>query len=59
MSDVDKVLKDNDYVISNSEENKNDKVVVLKNSEEFLKWFLGDKNLYDKKIGFILYSNPL
>ena len=57
MSDVDKVLKDNDYVISNSEENKNDKVVVLKKSEEFLKWFLGDKNLYDKKIGFILDDN--
>ena len=54
MSDVDKILKDSDYVISNSEENKNDKVVVLKNSEEFLKWFLGDKNLHDKKIGFIL-----
>ena len=57
MSDVDKIVKENDYVISNSEENKNDKVVVLKNSEEFLKWFLGDKNLYDKKIGFILDDN--
>lgn len=54
MSDVDKIIKENDYVISNSEENKNDKVVVLKNSEEFLKWFLGDKSLHDKKIGFIL-----
>ena len=57
MSDVDKILKDSDYVISNSEENKNDKVVVLKNSEEFLKWFLGDKSLHDKKIGFILDDN--
>ena len=54
MSDVDKIIKENDYVISNSEENKNDKVVVLKESAEFLKWFLGDKNLHDKKIGFIL-----
>lgn len=57
MSDVDKVLKDHDYVISNSEENKNDKVVVLKKSKDFLKWFLGDKSLHDKKIGFILDDN--
>ena len=54
MSDVDKIIKENDYVISNSEEYKDDKVVVLKESAEFLKWFLGDKNLHDKKIGFIL-----
>ncbi len=54
MSDVDKIIKENDYVISNSEEYKDDKVVVLKESSEFLKWFLGDKNLHDKKIGFIL-----
>lgn len=53
MSDVDKIIKENDYVISNSQYD-DDKVVVLKNSEEFLKWFLGDKNLHDKKIGFIL-----
>ena len=57
MSDVDKIVKENDYVISNSEENKNDKVVVLKSSEEFLKWFLGDKSLHDKKIGFIFDDN--
>ena len=56
MSDVDKIIKENDYVISNSEYD-NDKVVVLKESEEFLKWFLGDKSLYDKKIGFILDEN--
>ena len=36
MSDVDKILKDNDYVISNSEENKNDKVVVLKKSKDMV-----------------------
>ena len=54
MSDVDKILKENDYVISNSDEYKNEKVVVLKESTEFLKWFLGDKSLHDKKIGFIL-----
>lgn len=53
MSDVDKVIKENDYVISNSEYD-DDKVVVLKESAEFLNWFLGDKNLHDKKIGFIL-----
>lgn len=57
MSDVDKIIKENDYVISNSEENMNDRIVVLKNSEEFLKWFLGDKSLYDKKIGFIFDDN--
>lgn len=54
MPDVDEILKENDYIISNNGNYKNDKVIVLKSSEEFLKWFLGDKNLYDKKIGFIL-----
>ena len=57
MSDVDKIVKENDYVISNSEENMNDRIVILKNSEEFLKWFLGDKSLHDKKIGFIFDDN--
>ena len=56
MSDVDKIIKENDYVISNSEYD-DDKVVVLKESAEFLNWFLGDKNLHDKKIGFILDDN--
>ena len=53
MSDVDKIIKENDYVISNREYD-NEKIIVLKESAEFLKWFLGDKNLYYKKIGFIL-----
>ena len=53
MSDVEKIIKENDYVISNSKYDS-EKVIVLKDSEEFLKWFLADKNLYDKKIGFIL-----
>ena len=53
MSDVDKIIKENDYVISNSEYD-NEKVIVLKESVDFLNWFLNDKNLYDKKIGFIL-----
>ena len=53
MSDVDKIIKENDYVISNREYD-NEKIIVLKESAEFLKWFLGDKDLYDKKIGFIL-----
>ena len=56
MSDVDKIIKENDYVISNSKYDNN-KVIVLKNNEEFLKWFLNDKKLYDKKIGFILDDN--
>ena len=58
MSDVDKIIKENDYVISNSEYD-DDKVVVLKESAEFLNWFLGDKNLHDKKIGFILDDNGI
>ena len=58
MSDVDKIIKENDYVISNSEYD-DDKVVVLKESAEFLNWFLGDKNLHDKKIGFILDENGI
>ena len=53
MSDVDKIIKENDYVISNREYD-NEKIIVLKESAEFLKWFLGDKNLYYKKIGFTL-----
>ena len=53
MSDVEKIIKENDYVISDSRYDS-EKVIVLKDSEEFLKWFLADKNLYDKKIGFIL-----
>ena len=56
MSDVDKIIKENDYVISNSKYDNN-KVIVLKESAEFLKWFLNDKKLYDKKIGFILDDN--
>ena len=44
MSDVDKIIKENDYVISNSKYDNN-KVIVLKNNEEFLKWFLNDKKL--------------
>ena len=58
MSDVDKIIKENDCVISNSEYD-DDKVVVLKESAEFLNWFLGDKNLHDKKIGFILDENGI
>ncbi len=53
MSDMKELLLNNDYVISNKKYD-DEKVIVLKNSEEFLKWFLSDKNLYDKKIGFIL-----
>lgn len=53
MSDVRKIIKENDYVIS-LEENENEKVIRINNSEEFLKWFLSDKDLRDKKIGFIL-----
>ena len=58
MSDVDKIIKENDYVISNSEYD-NEKVIVLKESVDFLNWFLNDKNLYDKKIGFILDNDGI
>ena len=54
MVDVKKIIKVNDLVISNSEEYKDKKIVIIKSCEEFLKWFMGDKSLFDKKIGFIL-----
>ena len=54
MVDVKKIIKENDLVISNSEEYKDKKIVIIKSCEEFLKWFMGDKSLFDKKIGFIL-----
>ena len=54
MVDVKKIINENDLVISNSEEYKDKKIVIIKSCEEFLKWFMGDKSLFDKKIGFIL-----
>ena len=54
MVDVKKIIKVNDLVISNSEEYKDKKIVIIKSCEEFLKWFMSDKSLFDKKIGFIL-----
>lgn len=54
MVDVKKIINENDLVISNSEEYKDKKIVIIKSCEEFLKWFMSDKNLFDKKIGFIL-----
>ena len=55
--DFEKMLLENDYVISNSDEYSGDKVIKIKDSSEFLKWFMGDKKLHDKKIGFILDDN--
>lgn len=54
MVDVKKIIIENDLVISNSEEYKDKKIVIIKSCEEFLKWFMSDKSLFDKKIGFIL-----
>lgn len=54
MVDVKKIIKENDLVISNSEEYKDKEIVIIKSCEEFLKWFMSDKSLFDKKIGFIL-----
>ena len=54
MVDVKKIINENDLVISNSEEYKDKKIVIIKSCEEFLKWFMSDKSLFDKKIGFIL-----
>ena len=54
MVDVKKIIRENDLVISNSEEYKDKKIVIIKSCEEFLKWFMSDKSLFDKKIGFIL-----
>ena len=52
--DVKKMLLEYDYVISNSDEYKDDRVIKIKDSAEFLKWFMGDKSLFSKKIGFIM-----
>ena len=52
--DIDKIIKENDFVISNNEEYKGKNVVIIKDSTEFLKWFMGDKSLFSKKIGFIM-----
>ena len=48
------MLLEYDYVISNSDEYKDDRVIKIKDSAEFLKWFMGDKSLFSKKIGFII-----
>ena len=52
MEEVKTLLKENDLVIS--PDNYDDsRVIVLKNSSEFLKWFNENKNnLSGKKIGF-------
>ena len=55
--EVKKIIKENDFVISNSDEYKDKKIVKIKSSEEFLKWFMGDKSLFDKKISFIIDDN--
>ena len=52
--DVKKMLLEYDYIISNSDEYKDDKIIKIKDSAEFLKWFMGDKSLFSKKIGFII-----
>ncbi len=52
--DYKKLLSENDYVISNSDEYKDEKVIVCKDSAVFLKWFMSDKNLFNKKIGFLM-----
>ena len=52
--DVKKMLLEYDYIISNSDEYKDNKIIKIKDSAEFLKWFMGDKSLFSKKIGFII-----
>ena len=52
--DVKKMLLEYDYIISNSDKYKDDKIIKIKDSTEFLKWFIGDKSLFSKKIGFII-----
>ena len=47
--DIDKIIKENDFVICNNEEYKGKNVVIIKDSTEFLKWFMGDKSLFSKK----------
>ena len=52
--DVKKMLLEYDYIISNSDEYKDNKIIKIKDSTEFLKWFMGDKSLFSKNIGFII-----
>ena len=52
--DVKKMLLEYDYIISNSDKYKDNKIIKIKDSTEFLKWFMGDKSLFSKKIGFII-----
>lgn len=52
--DVKRMLLEYDYIISNSDEYKDNKIIKIKDSAEFLKWFMGDKSLFSKKIGFII-----
>ena len=52
--DVKKMLLEYDYIISNSDKYKDNKIIKIKDSAEFLKWFMGDKSLFSKKIGFII-----
>lgn len=52
MEEVENLLKENDLVIS-PDNYDNSRVIVLKNSSEFLKWFNENKNnLKGKRIGF-------
>ncbi len=57
MTGVSEIIKKNDYVICNSDDYKDEKIVKIKSCEEFLNWFTKDKSLFDKKIGFILDDN--
>ena len=52
--DVKKMLLEYDFIICNSDEYKDNKIIKIKDSAEFLKWFMGDKSLFSKKIGFII-----
>ena len=54
MSEVEEKIKENDYVITNSLNYNDEKIICVQNSEEFLNWFMKDKNLFNKKIDFIL-----
>lgn len=52
--DIEKMLSEYDYVICNSDKYKDDRVIKIKDSASFLKWFMDDKSLFSKKIGFII-----
>lgn len=56
-NDILELIDKNDYVVTDNDLN-NSKIVVLKYSEDFLKWFIKEKPI-NKKISFLGDSKKL